>query len=139
MISRIGIALAAAFLVAPVLAAEAPRDTGPSLFAEHCAICHGETARGDGPLADLLKVAPPDLTTLAARNGGSFPEERVYRTIDGRAELRAHGTRAMPVWGSAFRAQAIESADPSRGPTEPENVVTARILALVRYLESLQQ
>lgn len=30
------------------------------LYAEHCSICHGDTGRGDGPLADVLMPPPAD-------------------------------------------------------------------------------
>jgi len=139
MIGRVATAMALAFLSSPAAATGVGVDAGAKQYAEHCAICHGAAAKGDGPLAELLIAPPPDLTGLSARNGGTFPEERVYRTIDGRADIRAHGTRAMPAWGSAFRAKAEEAADPSTGPVNPENVVTARILSLVRYLESIQE
>jgi putative copper export protein/mono/diheme cytochrome c family protein len=35
---------------------------GAALFAPHCAVCHGAEARGDGPAAKSLPVAPADLT-----------------------------------------------------------------------------
>jgi hypothetical protein len=82
-------------------------------------------------MADLLKKPPPDLTQLSKRNGGQFPFWRVYRTIDGREEVMAHGPRTMPVWGADFMSQA-------GGGTLDENRVLGRILSLVYYLESLQ-
>lgn len=36
--------------------------TGAGLFAAHCASCHGERGRGDGPAAARLPVEPTDLT-----------------------------------------------------------------------------
>jgi hypothetical protein len=47
-------------------------------------------------------VAPPDLTTLAARHGGIFPRASVADVVAGRVELAAHGTREMPVWSDRF-------------------------------------
>ena len=35
---------------------------GSSLFAQHCASCHGAQGRGDGPAAEELTPPPPDLT-----------------------------------------------------------------------------
>ncbi len=33
----------------------------PTLYARHCAVCHGATGRGDGPAAGLLTPPPRDL------------------------------------------------------------------------------
>jgi putative copper resistance protein D len=35
---------------------------GTALYAEHCALCHGETGRGDGPAVASLPIRPADLT-----------------------------------------------------------------------------
>jgi mono/diheme cytochrome c family protein len=107
----------------------APGDAGSQLFRTYCGSCHGTDARGSGPLAAQLRRPPPDLTTFTMRNGGLFPSERVRRIIDGR-DITSHGDSAMPVWGDAFR----RSRD---GLTEA--AVAARIGAIVRYLEAIQQ
>jgi len=103
-------------------------DTGRALFMTHCATCHGTAARGDGPVADALRVRPADLTQLAKRNGGVFPSAETHRIVDGRG-IGAHGNPDMPVWGSVFR----------RAPNVSDTDVAARIDALVRYLESIQE
>jgi mono/diheme cytochrome c family protein len=101
---------------------------GAILFRTYCASCHGADARGSGPLSDLLRNAPPDLTRFAARNGGVFPADRVTRIVDG-SDVASHGNREMPVWGDAFTRT-------SRGLTE--QAARARVDALVRYLEGIQ-
>jgi mono/diheme cytochrome c family protein len=105
--------------------------SGKKEFQQYCATCHGPEGKGDGPMAELLKKRPADLTHLRDKNSGQFPFWRVYRTIDGREEVMAHGTRTMPVWGSHF---LIEEG----GSSLDEERVLGRILALVYYLESLQ-
>lgn len=105
-----------------------PRYSGRYLYRTYCAVCHGRTARGDGPLADQMKKPPPELTRYAQRNGGVYPSAMVARIIDGRNPLPGHGGPDMPVWGDVFKA--------GRGATEAD--VKARIDALVKYLESLQ-
>ena len=102
---------------------------GAQAFHAYCASCHGSSAHGDGVLAGELRRQPPDLTRFAQRNGGVFPEERLRRIIDGR-EVRAHGNSEMPVWGDAFRAGQA-------GLTAEE--VQARILAILRYLQAIQE
>jgi mono/diheme cytochrome c family protein len=96
----------------------------------HCASCHGESGRGDGPLSEQLKVRPADLTRLAASHEGIFPRAEVYDSIDGRRKVRSHGTATMPVWGATFQ-------DPGRD-TPQDREVRERILDLVAYVESIQ-
>ena len=102
---------------------------GRGLFVASCASCHGVSARGDGPVAPALRSRPTTFTKLAARNGGLFPSARTHRIIDGR-EVGAHGNPDMPVWGSVFKMTP-------GGPSEDQ--VKARIAAIVRYLESIQE
>jgi len=79
-------------------------------------------------MAVWLKVPPTDLTRIAARNGGTFPLERVDRIISGEEALPSgHGTRAMPVWGPVF-SQVTRDQDLGR----------VRIDNLARYLRDIQ-
>ena len=82
-----------------------PSPSGRALYLRHCASCHGESGRGNGPVAASLSVPPTDLTGIARRAGGRFEEARVMRVIDGRREVEAHGPREMPVWGAVFSEQ----------------------------------
>jgi mono/diheme cytochrome c family protein len=113
----------------PAVAAAAANQAqeGIALFRTYCSSCHGTSAMGDGPLATELRRRPADLTTIARRNNGVFPREQVYRTIDGRQPVRGHGGPGMPVWGDVFVRT-----------TGNEALITARIEALVAYLEGLQ-
>jgi len=103
---------------------------GHSLFLDHCALCHGDEARGDGELPGVLTPAA-DLTHIAARRGGKFPTDEVARFIDGRLPLDAHRSPEMPVWG---RVLSPEFADPEIR----EEVTRGKISALVAYLRSIQ-
>lgn len=78
--------------------------SGVRLYQVFCSSCHGLTGHGDGPVGPWFKGSLPDLTTISARNGGKFPQERVRSTIDGRESFLAHGTATMPVWGIEFHA-----------------------------------
>ncbi len=111
---------------------------GQAEFRRQCAVCHGMDAMGQGPLAALLSVDPGDLTRLAVENDGRFPTERVYRTIDGRYEVQAHGTRVMPVWGNRYRKEAEDIEGLETVPKVRERIVAGRILELVFYLQSIQ-
>ncbi|HXQ63250.1 MAG TPA: c-type cytochrome [Steroidobacteraceae bacterium] len=85
--------------VTPAVASDFSAYGGVELYQRFCASCHGRMLAGDGPVAQTLAVAVPDLTRIAARHGGTFPDNWVYRVIDGREAVLAHGPRDMPVWG----------------------------------------
>ena len=71
--------------------------SGEELFGRFCASCHGEQAHGDGPVAQSLNTAVPDLTRISARYG-EFPAMLIRDTIDGRGvDIRAHGSRATSI------------------------------------------
>ncbi len=55
----------------PVWSQEHDSDLGKIEYQSKCASCHGSDAKGDGPLADQLKIGPADLTQLAKKNGGN--------------------------------------------------------------------
>ena len=84
----------------PVLAGGLER--GELEYRSKCALCHGIDAKGDGPFATQIITAPANLTQLAKRNGGIFPEGAVNETIDGTKQVEAHGPRDMPVWGYKY-------------------------------------
>jgi cytochrome c len=79
-----------------------PRSSGEEMYTASCAVCHGNEGKGNGPAAEALKVPPPDLTTLASKNGGKYPSDHVRNAIQGDLRLPAHGSKEMPVWGYLF-------------------------------------
>jgi mono/diheme cytochrome c family protein len=129
--------LAVALGVAAPSAASEPSDpmlaqVGAEMFKQYCASCHGTSGEGNGPVAGSLKKPPADLTRIAARHGGKFPDADIARWIDGRFDAPAHGTREMPVWGRQFQDGF------SRG-TDPDEVVRGRLLTLIEYLKTIQK
>src|SRR6516162_4448357 len=121
-------------------------DVGKSEFQSSCASCHGTDGKGNGPVSEQLKVPPPDLTMLAKKNNGVFPTNAVYETIYGSKTIPAHGTREMPIWGERFNpiVNLPHYVDPyywqKAGPQQsPEVVVRTRILAVIDYLNRIQQ
>jgi mono/diheme cytochrome c family protein len=101
---------------------------GPALYTAYCAVCHGTDARGGGPMATSLKVPPSDLTRIAARNGGVFPQAIVEKIISGEEQVPGgHGTRAMPVWGPIFSQVAWD-----------QDLGRLRLHNLATYIERLQ-
>ena len=107
-------------------------DMGETQYLGHCAVCHGMSGKGDGPLATMYTggaTVLPNLTELSKKNNGIFPFTRVYETIDGTLQIRGHGPKDMPVWGREFKAEM---------DYVPEEVVRAKILALTEYVYRLQ-
>jgi mono/diheme cytochrome c family protein len=102
-------------------------------YQNYCAVCHGVDGKGQGIMSQYLTVRPTDLTQIAKRNDGTFSFWRVYRVIDGREEVRGHGTRDMPVWGDRFRVQAGGNDSGSRAQA------AGRLLGLVFYLQHIQE
>jgi hypothetical protein len=102
-------------------------------YQNHCAVCHGVDAKGQGIMARYLTLKPTDLTQLSKRYSGKFPFWQTYRTIDGREEVRGHGMRDMPVWGPRFRAEA--GGDDSGSKAQ----ASGRVLSLVFYLQYIQE
>jgi len=101
---------------------------GPELFRAYCATCHGKDGKGGGPMAGSLRIAPADLTRIAARNGGTFPFLEVQKIISGEQQPPAtHGTREMPVWGPIFSEVSWD-----------QDLGRVRIYSLAKYLEAIQ-
>ncbi|MDD3652369.1 cytochrome c [Immundisolibacter sp.] len=99
-------------------------------YNKYCASCHGPEGHGDGPVAQSMKAMPADITVLSQKNNGEFPTERVRDIIDGRADVKAHGPRTMPVWGEELYVS-------------PEGVsqrqAQDRIAALTEYVRRMQK
>lgn len=112
-------------------------DFGKREYDANCAVCHGITGKGNGPLAGIIKQQVSDLTVLSKNNGGVFPLAHVYDVIEGGKDVKGHGTRDMPVWGQVYRIKAAEHYYDV--PYDAEAYVRARILALSEYIYRLQQ
>ena len=106
-----------------------PSMAGQDLYSFYCASCHGTDAKGKGPVASALLVAPANLTRLARLNRGVFPRDRVFAFIanGGTMPSGVHGSNEMPIWGPIF-----VSLDPS------DRRAVMRIENVVQYLESIQ-
>ena len=105
-----------------------PSLSGADLYRYQCATCHGVDGKGHGPVVPALSVKVPDLTTIAKRNHGVFPAERIRNIISGDEVFFAHGSRDMPIWGPIFHQ--IEN-DRDYGNIRLKNVT--------EHLRSIQQ
>jgi mono/diheme cytochrome c family protein len=107
---------------------------GKADFNKHCAPCHSENGKGNGPEVKVIPgIKPKDLTTITARNGGVFPYQEVEDTIDGRKIIPSHKRFDMPFWGVNFQQAGHEFTSAS------EVQAKKRIDAIVDYIATLQQ
>jgi len=137
LVAVLAAALVPVAAVAQAPAGPAPKDapdlnaatSGATSYQRFCAVCHGPTARGNGPLASDLRTPVPDLTTIAARSTGKFPAERVRKIITSGEGLHGHGSADMPAWGDAFKkTTGLDGASPDQA-----------IYNLTHYLWSIQR
>jgi hypothetical protein len=103
---------------------------GRQLYLQHCAACHGVKGDGHGPLEHELTAPPADLRLLSRKYGNPLPEDQIARFMDGRADVRAHGPRDMPVWGEEMWQYPEGSGNP--------NQVSDSVAHIIHYLQSIQ-
>lgn len=124
---------AAVFAVALAVAGAAAAETpAKATYVKFCGACHGPAGKGDGIVAPLFTTKPTDLTQIAKKNKGEFPNIRVMQAIDGTTTIRAHGDPDMPVWGEIFR-------DDLSAGFERRAKVQGRVMLITDYLRSIQE
>ena len=67
-----------------------------ALYAQRCVNCHGPSGRGDGPIAAVLPIAPPDFRQTVELKGNA----QIRRMI-------AEGRGTMPAFSPALSAAQI--------------------------------
>lgn len=127
MILLIGAALSAQ-VIKKGNAQPTPANSGKEMFNQYCAVCHGSGGKGDGPAANALKKRPADLTQLARKNNGAFPDLHVMNYITGEEAVAAHGSRDMPMWGQIFGTMNPNS----------DSVPKVRVRVLTEYIKAFQ-
>jgi mono/diheme cytochrome c family protein len=106
--------------------------SGPQMYTNYCASCHGANATGDGPAAPVLKFPPTDLTALSKNNGGVFPSAHIATVLQFGVETPAHGSADMPIWGDLLLS--LHSSN-----SNPDVLVHQRIANLTDYLKTIQK
>lgn len=110
-----------------------PDERAKADYVNYCASCHGVGGEGNGPMASTLKNPPTNLTILAKENGGTFPYLKLRKIIDGsytEGKLRSHSSKEMPIWGDAFRREALD--------TNSHVAAQARIMNILDYISMIQ-
>lgn len=120
--SKVSLAMLATIVAAAPAAGDTDRqkavERGNAHYLLWCANCHGVDADGKGPLVELLKVAPSDLTRLRQTGSGQPVAERVMNAVAGRHEV-ALGERKMPLFS--------------------ENLEVGTVVEITDYLETVQK
>jgi mono/diheme cytochrome c family protein len=100
--------LAAAVLVLALRSSEPPpRDRGaPALYGQHCAVCHGESGKGDGPGARMIGQPLRDFTDPQAMRQVS---DRYLFEIIQKGGSQFGRSNAMPAWGMKLGDDEIRS------------------------------
>lgn len=101
---------------------------GSELYAAYCLMCHGETGVGNGPMAELLKNPPSDLTKITERYG-KFPTDEIVSKVSGKKDITGHSSE-MPVFWVAIKNGENLTED---------HEIEERIDEIVAYLKKIQQ
>jgi len=99
---------------APALGNAAPADVGRRLWQDHCAGCHGDDGRGDGPGARFLSPRPVDLATREYTRARLA--DILWNGVDG---------TAMPAWREQSAEDLASLADLVRSFANVESGVAA--------------
>ena len=70
--------------------------TGKELYGIYCTPCHGETGKGDGPVAKKFVPAPADISGTG--HGSHHPEGDLFAIL-------THGVNGMPAFRSDLSAK----------------------------------
>jgi len=70
--------------------------TGKELYGIYCTPCHGESGKGDGPVAKKFVPTPVDIS--AAGHGAQHPEGELFAVV-------THGRNGMPPFRSDLTAK----------------------------------
>jgi mono/diheme cytochrome c family protein len=109
-----------------------PLPTGAMDFADYCAACHGAGGTGNGAIAATLANRPANLTTLAARNGGTFPTTEVMAKIWGYTGGKDRAV--MPNFGPLLDSETMPY-DGGDGILTPTPI---RLVQIAEHLKTLQ-
>ena len=127
-------ALAAAMVLAEMGSSALAQPPGKQDYDRYCASCHGADGKGSGKALYVIPgIKPSSLTRLSKKNGGEFPTDEVYRSIDGRAGIPSHKRFDMPFWGVRMQEQG------NAFTPESEAAVKRRLSDIVSYIESIQE
>ena len=104
---------------------------GHEMYDQLCAVCHGATGAGDGPVASALSNPVPDLTQFKAETGSQY-HARLESAISGINRTVHKDIVGMPLW---FREFQYVRRDKFGHPRT--TYANLKIHALAEYVEEL--
>jgi mono/diheme cytochrome c family protein len=119
----------------PLTWGKSARLPGDHLYQNLCAACHSPDGSGNGKASVALGIVAPDLTRIAAGNGGVFPHEQIERSISDSDFRNPHGGSPMPAWEQQFKSAYFRTA---HNPVQREAYARDRIRELSNYIETIQ-
>ena len=101
----------------PVASSDAVLTKAKSNYEENCLMCHGETGKGDGPMAGMLKEKPPDVSDskmMADMTDG----EIFYMITKGVKPMPPFETKISEEerWGMVHLMRSISKTKPNNTP-----------------------
>jgi mono/diheme cytochrome c family protein len=105
--------LALIVVAAPEVSADPPLAyEGRRLYVSYCQLCHGTDGKGNGPLAEAMKISPADLTTTVRSRSDTILTKIITgegrQTITGRDRHNLLSD-AMPEWTDIFSESQVKS------------------------------
>ena len=97
----------------PVFAVDPPAAyEGRRLYVSYCQLCHGDSGKGDGPLARAMDISPADLTTTVRSRSDTILTKIITgqgrQTITGRDRHNLL-SEAMPEWKDVFDESQVKA------------------------------
>lgn len=80
------------------------QEAAASVYATHCATCHGKTGNGDGPAAGALFPKPKDFADC--KRMATISDVTLFQAIQGGGQSVGLSP-LMPGWGGSLTAQQI--------------------------------
>ena len=119
----------------PLKWGQTARLPGDHMYQNLCASCHSPDGSGNGLASMALGIGAPDLTHIAADNGGVYPRAEIEHLIASSDFRNPHGGSPMPDWERQFSAVYFSTA---RNPVRRDAYARERIRELSAYIETIQ-
>ena len=119
----------------PLKWGQTARLPGDHMYQNLCASCHDADGSGNGLASKALGIGAPDLTHIAANNGGVYPRGEIEHLIASSDFRNPHGGSPMPDWERQFRSVYFSTA---RNPVRRDAYARDRIRELTAYIETIQ-